>query len=236
MSTDLHDLALKYLRAARYESGDMRVAERRLATIDSSALEEALEDDASRLAFWVNVYNGAALRQPAVGELWQDRLTRFRRRAVVVAGNALSLDAIEHGLLRRSRWKVGLGYVSNPRPSQFERRHRVEQVDPRIHFALNCGVVSCPPIAAYEAGRIGEQLEEASRSYLLGEVVRDGASVQVPALMLWYLGDFGGPPGIRRLLRAHGVAGWNGPIRFRPYDWAPAPDNWTAHDDELNDD
>ena len=44
--------------------------------------------------------------------------------AVVGAGRSLSLDTIEHGLLRRSRPKLGLGYLPNPLAGRFERSHR----------------------------------------------------------------------------------------------------------------
>ncbi|WP_323192978.1 DUF547 domain-containing protein, partial [Halostella sp. PRR32] len=60
----------------------------------------------------------------------------FRRNLLTVAGESLSVDDVEHGILRRSRSGIGLGYVPRLRRSRFERRHRVDDVDPRIHFAL----------------------------------------------------------------------------------------------------
>ena len=73
----------------------------------------------------------------------------LRQPALVVACRALSLNAIEHGLLRRSRWRFGAGVRREPVPlSAFERQHRVARVDPRVHFALNCAAGSCRSIAA----------------------------------------------------------------------------------------
>ena len=149
----------------------------------------------------------------------------------MVAGRRLSLDGIEHGLLRRSRWKLGFGYLGNPVPGRFERASRVGLVDPRIHFALNCGAASCPPIAAYDPARLDEQLALASASYLGTEAVMDADGLRVPALLLWYMGDFGGPRGLRGLLRDAGVEGWQGPIRFSAYDWTPMPGRWLAGHD-----
>jgi hypothetical protein len=232
MTRETLDLAREYLLSTRRRDAESPALERRLAVLDPLQLRREVADDAARLAFWIDIYNGAVQRHPvrADGPPWE-RLRYFRRPAVEVAGRTLSLDAIEHGLLRRSRWLLGLGYLPNPLPGRFERSHRVERVDPRIHFALNCGVASCPPIAAYSAELIDEQLDRATRGYLQAEIDRDGRALVVPALLLWYAGDFGGARGIRAFLREHGVQGWHRPIRFKRYDWTPAPDRWAAHPD-----
>lgn len=224
----LLELAYRYLLATRLDDAAAVAAEQELAAVEPAALHKALAEDAARLAFWIDVYNGAVERHPVrAGASTIDRWRYFSRPVVKVAGQDLSLDVIEHGLLRRSRWKLGLGYVGNPLPGRFEREHRVARLDPRIHFALNCGVASCPPIAAYTADRLEEQLELATRSYLHGESELRGDTLLVPQLMLWYLGDFGGVPGVRRLLRRYGVEGADGRIRFKRYDWTPAPGRWT---------
>ena len=156
------------------------------------------------------------------------RLRHFRDRFLEVGGQRLSLDAIEHGILRRSRWRFGLGYLGNPLPSRFERTHRVEQVDPRIHFALNCGVASCPPIAAYDAAHIDKQLERATLGYLQAETSVSPAGIALPAILLWYIGDFGGWRGIRRMLQHYGIEGADRRLRFKRYDWTPDPGRWRA--------
>lgn len=224
---DPNDLAVEYLLAARTGGSEVQALARRLAHLDERDLRRSLDDEAARVAFWLDIYNAAVVRAGVVDLL--DRRVRWRhfgRRDLVIAGQPLSLDDIEHGLLRRSRWRLGLGYLGNPRPCDFERTHRVARVDPRIHFALNCGAASCPPIAAYERDRLPGQLELATRAYLHAETRWDGAVLRVPSLLLWYIGDFGGPPGLRRWLREAGVEGWSGPLRFTTWDWRPAPDRW----------
>ena len=224
---EIGELARDYLLATRLGGSDAAELEHRLAALDEQELAAALDHDTARVAFWLDIYNAVVIRAGAVDLTSQlTRWRHFARRSIVVAGRHLSLDGIEHGLLRRSRWKLGLGYLGNPAPARFERRHRVARVDARIHFALNCGAASCPPIAAYDRARLEEQLTLATSSFLASEVVTDGTGLQVSALLLWYMGDFGGPPGVRRLLRDAGVQGWNGPIRFRPYDWTPTPGRW----------
>jgi hypothetical protein len=225
---DPRQLAVDYLLAVRHDPARGAEAELELAGIRRDQLAAALADDAARQAFWIDVYNAAVLRNqgPDIADAVV-RWRHFRRTVITVAGQPLSLDDIEHGILRRSSWKVGLGYLRHPLPSRFERVHRVRRVDPRIHFALNCGAAACPPIAAYRAEHIDEQLELATRSYLASEVRHEGQTLLVPAVLLWFAGDFGGAPGMRRFLHRYGVAGWNRPIRFRAYDWTAVPGRWS---------
>jgi hypothetical protein len=222
------ETAIRFLLAMRQEDADeIGRLTRTLATLDEDELVDALADDRERLAFWVDLYNAAVLRQPGYDfSTWRARARFFGRSALTVAGRSLSLDDIEHAILRRSRLKLGLGYAANPLASRYQRRYRVDVVDPRIHFALNCAAVSCPPIAAYRAADIDEQLDLAARSYLAGSVTDEATGITVPAVCLWFIGDFGGPPGLRRFLRRHGVEGWGRPIRFAAWDWTPAPGRW----------
>jgi hypothetical protein len=225
--SDLNALAIDYLMAVRTGEAEVDEFERRLGRISEHALRVGLDDDEARLAFWLDVYNAGIVRAGDVD--LTSGLTRwrhFRRPFIEVAGQRLSFDAIEHGLLRRSRWLLSLGYLGNPAPGRFERAHRVERLDPRIHFALNCGATSCPPIAAYDGDNLEGQLEMATKNYLRAEVRTDGETLRVPAILLWYIGDFGGPAGVRRLLRRSGIDGWQGRIRFRAYDWRSTSDRW----------
>lgn len=230
MTADPSALAIDYLLATRTVA-PARAAElqQELATIDPVQLRAALANDGARVAFWVDVYNAAVLRQPAYDfSSWRTRSRFFSRPAVTIAGRRLSLDAIEHGILRRSRLKLGLGYATNPAPSSFEREQRVRRVDPRIHFALNCAAASCPPIAAYRAEHIEAQLDLATRGYLQQTARQRAGHLEIPAVFLWFMGDFGGPPGVRCFLRLHDVEGWGRPLRFGEWDWTPHPGRWAS--------
>jgi len=224
------DAAREFLRAVRTD-GDVDSARRRLDALPPAALDAL--DAAERLSFWINVYNGAT------GDALLDDPTRLsdRRRffgapVVSVAGTDLSLDEIEHGILRRSQWKYGLGYLPDPFPSAFVRRHRVAEPDPRIHFALNCGAAACPAVFAYEPATVAERLDRAAETYLRGETVVADGTARVPRLMLWYRGDFGGTSGIRDWLRRYGVIEADAAprVRYREYDWTPSLDPFRGGD------
>ena len=223
MATDepsLPTLAERFLSNVRSGAPDGHARER-IASIPESRLDDL--DECSALAFWITLYNAATgatlLSEP---ETFEHKRTFFSKPIVTVAGEPVSLDRIEHGILRGSRWKYGFGYVPNPFPSAFVRRHRLAELDPRIHFALNCGAAACPPVSVYTPDAVDEQLDLAAESYLRAETVVDGDVVRVPRLLLWYRGDFGGGSGIRSLLREHGVIDPDGRprIRYREYDWS----------------
>jgi len=192
-----------------------------LADADEGALA-ALGRDAAT-AFWLNAYNAsvqrALERDPA---LYEDKSALFGGERLTVAGHDLSLDDVEHGLLRGSKWKYGLGYLPRVFVDGFERRHRLDGPDPRIHFALNCAAASCPPIAAYSADGVDDELDAATRSFLDSECTYDDRGrLAVSRLFLYYRGDFGGRRGVYAFLREHGVLGDDERprITYDPYDW-----------------
>ena len=67
------------------------------------------------------------------------------------------------------------------------RLKSVVNLDPRIHFALNCGANSCPPIGVYSGKSLKRQLEMASQSFLGSSTVvnHDTATVTLSKLLLW---------------------------------------------------
>jgi hypothetical protein len=201
-----------------------------LAAATDADLRPVRDDRRTALAFWINCYNaGTQLLLENHPERYDSPLRMLRfflAPAITVAGTDLPLDRIENGLLRGGRSKYGLGYLPKVLVTGFEHRYRLDGCDPRIHFALNCGAESCPPIRAYEPGRIDDQLDLATRSYLDSTVAYDpdAGTVAVPRVFLWFRGDFGGGAGIREFLRAHGAipADATPRIRHRSWDWSKA--------------
>ena len=183
-----------------------------LATLDRERLTRSLSSRSRRLSFWLNCYNAYAQllveRDPSVLE--GDRLDRwkfFARDRVPVAGVWLSLDDIEHGMLRGSRHPWGMGYLPRPLPSSFEREFRLEGGDPRIHFALGVGSESCPPTTVFSPEDCRAELDVATEWYLEENVSYDPNQdvATVPRLFLWYRGDFGGKRGVLEFLREYGA-------------------------------
>lgn len=201
---------------------------------DTAALERALREvdpgqfttDAARLAFWINVYNARVKRAVRERGMSGNLLLHrgfFHQVGLDVGGHGVSLHVIEHGLLRGNRrapytpWRP-LG-ARDPR-----RAWAIRAFDPRVHFALNCGAVSCPPIRAYAADRIDAQLARATRAYFETELVIEGGALRLPYLCTLYRADF---PDLRAFAAAHvdpARAAWirahpDAPLRWSPYRW-----------------
>lgn len=217
-------LSQDFMYAARTGEDASGLAEQ-LRSLDYTVLHSTLQTDVEKKAFWMNLYNGFTqylLRQEP--GRYKNRGRFFKSRQIIVAHHKFSLDDIEHGILRRSKIKLSLGYLDKPFPKKVEKELRVDKLDSRIHFALNCGAKSCPPIAFYSPENLDRQLELATKAYLSGEVQVNEKKNQatVPAVMGWFRHDFGGKKGMRDLLRNHGYTAVNAStrIRFNDYDWS----------------
>lgn len=202
-----------------------------LSAVSQEALLRELNNDDARKAFWINVYNAAvqgALK--AAPEKYKSRNAFFSAPLVTIAGRKLSLDKIEHGLLRRSKVKLSYGYLNKWFPGTFEKAFRVAKLDKRLHFALNCGARSCPPIAYYTVAGINEELQAAMTGHLRAETDYDSVknTAAVTAFMGWFRADFGGKKGIRKLLHEVGAIplAANPRIVFKKYDWGLYLDNF----------
>ena len=207
----------------------------RLAGLDL----DGLQTDAERLAFWLNLYNALVIDgvltygvRESVKEARGGIARFFRRTAYDIGGLRFSLDDIEHGLLRANR-----GHPRLPgqhfAPGDRRLRYALSDVDPRLHFALNCGAVSCPPVRAYRADELGAQLAQATANYLSSPSgVRIGSGRRVallPKLFDWYRIDFGGMAGVREFAagylpedEARALREPSTRLYFRPYDWSLA--------------
>jgi hypothetical protein len=201
-----------------------------LAKYNVAYLEQYLDNDDKRLAFWINVYNGFIQHiLSASPEQYEDRNAFFKKPMIDIAGRTMSFASIEHGIIRHSQYELFLGYLTKLFPPDYEKRLRVKERDSRIHFALNCGAKSCPPVKVYRHETLQRQLTESTISYL-GETTiyhPEADHAEVVALFSWFRGDFGGGEGIRDMLVQYNA------VNTRPekvttlyYDWTLDLDNW----------
>lgn len=232
ISNDPIELSQQLLDYVR-DNKDATPIVNKIAQISEEDLK-SLKSDGEKLTFWINIYNGLTqytlVKDPA---MYDDRDNFFKSKFVNIANRNLSLDDIEHGLLRRSRNKLSLGYLPKLFVSKFERQNRVKNIDPRIHFALNCGAKSCPPIVIYDEATIDEQLDESTKNYLKSEVKVDGDTVYTSSLMSWFRADFGGKKGIRKFLAIYDIIedGAKPTLKFQDYDWSLDTGNYTNDED-----
>lgn len=198
-----------------------RQALRQLPTAAIDSLEE-------RRSFWINLYNGAVIDLAVtmgVRRTVKEVRGFFRRRHIEVAGESLSLDEVEHGFLRADRRhpaRLLPPLLLRPRL----RSWMALPFDPRIHFALNCGGRSCPPIRFYTPAAIDDQLAQATTAFLDAAVALDPETATITAnpILHWYRGDFEAVGGIEELLRRYRTGG----LEVRPWRFA-----WSQYDWEI---
>lgn len=96
----------------------------------------------------------------------------WKAKVVTIGGVALSLDDIEHAIMRPI----------------FK--------DPRVHYALNCASIGCPNLGveAFTGARLNKQLEAAARAYVNSRrgVAAEGERIVISSIYVWYKDDFGG--------------------------------------------
>lgn len=238
VTNDPVDVSGQFLRAIRYGEPTSEFEET-LATVGSDDLAERLDTNGARIAFWCNLYNGATQQLLETDrEEYEKRGQFFSLDAVTVAGETLSLDDIEHGILRRSYSKLALGYVRVPGPFRdgFAEQHELSERDPRIHFVLNCGAESCPPVLSYTRENIEDQLDLATRGYLEQNVeyYPEMDKVVVPQVVRWFRGDFRVTGGRLTFLRRFDQVPDDAEpdISYHDWDWSLRPGKF-ADEEEL---
>lgn len=161
-----------------------------LSQADISILSEN-----EKKAFFINLYNALTIHGLAKLDKLPDSVLNvqqfWRKTSYNIGGHCYSLDDIEHGILRGNK----------PHPSsitpQFQasdpRLKFVCTLDPRIHFALVCGAVSCPAINVYTASNIDKALDDATKSFCKQEVsmFTETDEIWLSKIFQWYMDDFG---------------------------------------------
>lgn len=193
----------KYINApdeigvARFNYGALHASSDDRAALD--AYIETLEDtdvaslsDKDAIAFWANLYNAVTIKVvidnypvKSIREIksgW--RAGPWKRDLVSVGGKKLSLDDIEHDILRKQ-------YPS-----------------PLIHYMVNCASIGCPNLgaSAWSADTLDADREAAARIFInspRGARITD-KGLKVSSIYKWFKEDFGGnEAGVLKHLREY---------------------------------
>ncbi|MFK8061224.1 MAG: DUF547 domain-containing protein [Polaribacter sp.] len=195
--------------------------------LENSTLNELvtqLKTDKQKIAFWVNIYNSfiqiSLVKNP---KEYENRGAFFGAKRVKIAGEVLSFDDIEHGIIRKSRMKISLGYLRKWFRPKWERKLRInDAIDWRVHFALNCGAKSCPPVAIYTSSGLDREFDFMTTEYLKEQTSynKETKEAKSTPLMSWFRGDFGGKSGARKILFKYGITPEKPKcLDFKSYDW-----------------
>lgn len=149
-------------------------------------------------AFWANLYNSLTLKvildnypvksirdirsQSSLLDL-KALIGPWRTQLVKIEGKSLSLDDIEHGIMRPTF------------------------ADPRVHYAVNCASIGCPNLqpSPWSAATLDSDLDAAARAFVnhpRAVTVKADGSLKISSIYRWFIEDFGGnDAGILRHLR-----------------------------------
>ncbi len=166
-------------------SSDFKSYLGRLAAFDPAGLPRA-----EQLAFWINAYNAYTIQlinshreRESIRNInktggFIKAYGPWKEKLALVGGKAYGLDEIEQDIIRP--------------------KYR----EPRIHFALVCAAMGCPPLRseAYTGARLEAQLEDQASTFLLHSPTKnrvDVASRTVYVSPIFvefrdYIKDFGG--------------------------------------------
>ncbi len=166
----------------------------------------ALEEGSEQLAFYINAYNILAIsliidNRPldSIRDIGSWFRPVWKRPAGVLGGREVSLDEIEHKVLRKMS-------------------------EPRIHFAIVCASLSCPDLRpeAYRAEKLESQLEDQTIRFLSNSekgVKASSEGIQVSKIFDWFAEDFE-PTGAGAFVRRYlDVAGTGAVTGYLPYHW-----------------
>lgn len=207
---------------------DTHQEELKLKNVSLAQLQNELKTDDAKKTFWINIYN--AYFQILSKRLKVQSKIIFNKKEVIIAQTRFSLDDIEHGILRKYRCKWSFGYLPNPFISLLIRNLAVQKLDYRIHFALNCGAKSCPPIAFYTVEKLDKQLNDAMHSFIVSETAIDmhNKTIATSKLLHWYRADFGGTLGIKKILQQVLELQLNTyKLSFNEYSWETHLENYS---------
>ena len=191
---------------------------RRLVEGLADAEPDGLAGRDAQLAFWIDVYNVLAIhmvvRHYPVGgirEIGSLLRSVWKRPAGEVGDRTLTLDQIEHDILR----PMG---------------------DPRIHGAIVCASLSCPPLARepYRPEALDAQLDANLRRWLADprkgvRLDRPRRTLHVSPIFDWFEEDFEAAGGVLPFLARYAPAdvaeairegGASLRIRTLDYDWS----------------
>jgi Protein of unknown function, DUF547 len=158
--------------------------DRMIEQIERASPENApglFPDRDAKLAYWINAYNSWILRTvvdhyPITSITKTGRIPygAFFIMRVTLGEKKMTLRSLENDIIRG-------------------RFH-----DPRIHFAINCASISCPPLAprVYRPETLDHQLDEAARVFIndYRNVTLDESrhKIVLSKIFDWYATDFKG--------------------------------------------
>ncbi|MGJ8644255.1 MAG: DUF547 domain-containing protein [Luteolibacter sp.] len=181
-----------------------------LAAVGKSEFSKWSDDQ--KMAYLINLYNAGTLKliiDNYPTKSIRDLDSPWKQNRVMLFGKYVSLDHIEHEILRK------------------------DFSDPRIHFGVNCASIGCPALRneAFRADKLDAQLDEQARIFLndksKNRVDRKSGVLYLSSIFDWFKGDFVNKSGsVEKFIAPYlsasdrkAVESGNLKVKYTNYDW-----------------
>jgi hypothetical protein len=166
----------------KVSDADRRRLDDYLSSLSAVPISEFSRDE--QRAYWINLYNALtvdvvldhypvdSIRDISISPGWFS-VGPWKKKLIAIEGEDVSLDDIEHRILRPI-WK-----------------------DPRVHYAVNCASLGCPKLRrkAFTAANSEMLLDQGARDFINsahGTTFDSGGRLYASSIYDWFQDDFGG--------------------------------------------
>jgi len=170
----------KYVKQSQVDYRGFKAEEEKLDQY-LKLLDKTDSDNLSRneqFSFYINAYNAWTIKLilsgypgvKSIKDLGSIFNSPWKKKICRIDGDVITLDDIEHNILR-PRFK-----------------------DPRVHFAINCAALSCPPLGSepYLGSTLDQQLNDASTAFINNpkrNYLEDN-TLYISKIFKWFSEDF----------------------------------------------
>ena len=172
--TNDNQVQFDYATVSKEDHDKLKSYINKLESIDPTSLNKN-----ESFVYWVNMYNAVTI-DVILNEYPTNSILNIRsgllpgpwkKKLITVNNTKLSLDNVEHGILRKF-WN-----------------------EPRVHYAVNCASIGCPNLSTtpFVVDGLDEKLTQAAIAYVnhpRGVTFKKG-KLQVSTIYKWFKEDFG---------------------------------------------
>lgn len=177
-------------------------------------------------AYWVNLYNAKTI------DVVLDAYPVKSIRDISIEGGLFNL--LKKSVGKGGPWKAKIMQVEGEKLSLDDVEHGILRPifrDPRVHYAVNCASVGCPNLqtSAFTGVKLEAMLDAGAKKYINSPrgFKQQGGELTASSIYSWFVSDFGGtsqgvlnhakkyaaPKLAKKLARANDIGGY-------AYDWS----------------
>ncbi|MCL1077739.1 DUF547 domain-containing protein [Parashewanella spongiae] len=174
--TSDEELSIRYINYGSVNNEDRKILDKYLNQLQSIDPRHYQKD--VQLAYWINLYNALTVQIvlehypiESIKNIGDGFTGPWNMELVTISGQAVTLNQIEHGILR-AFWK-----------------------DNRVHYVINCASIGCPdlPTHAFSSDNIEQQFNIAAIRFVNQEkaVKFIDGKLHLSSIYSWFSEDFG---------------------------------------------